>query len=406
MAPPERKANGQGGGGPHPAGRGPAGAAHPGPAAPQAQDGNLAGIDRVEPAAGPAALPPAKGDSHLGGRTPDDTEPPADALLVVKGLRTHFPIKKGALLGRQIGVVRAVDGVSFHLKKGETLGLVGESGCGKTTTGRTILRLIEPTEGSAHYQGRDIFKMEKSDLRKLRRKAQIVFQDPYSSLNPRMTVGDMLREVLQIHGLARGAAATKRIAELLSLVGLLPEHAVRYPHEFSGGQRQRLGIARALAVEPEMIVCDEPVSALDVSVQAQVINLLQDLQDELGLTYLFIAHDLSVVEHISDRVAVMYLGRIVELTDAQTLYKNPLMPYTQALLSAVPIPDPRQRRERIILQGDVPSPAKPPPGCPFHPRCHHPLKDADCAKHVPPLADKGGGHFVACIKVPASAAAG
>jgi oligopeptide/dipeptide ABC transporter ATP-binding protein len=247
--------------------------------------------------------------------------------------------------------------------------------------------------------------MEKADLRRLRRHAQIVFQDPYSSLNPRMTVGDMLREVLQIHGLAKGAAASARIAELLSLVGLLAEHAVRYPHEFSGGQRQRLGIARALAVEPEMIVCDEPVSALDVSVQAQVINLLQDLQDELGLTYLFIAHDLSVVEHISDRVAVMYLGRIVELTDSKTLYQNPLMPYTQALLSAVPIPDPRQRKGRIILQGDVPSPAKPPPGCPFHPRCQHPLKDADCAKHVPPLADKGGGHFVACIKVPASARA-
>jgi oligopeptide/dipeptide ABC transporter ATP-binding protein len=389
MAPPERRVNGQGSGGSR-------------PAPPRAQDGKLTHIDRIEPPVG--VLPPAKGDSHLGGRTPDDMEPPADALLVVKGLRTHFPIKKGALLGRQVGVVRAVDGVSFHLRKGETLGLVGESGCGKTTTGRTILRLIEPTEGSAHYEGRDIFKMSKEDLRRLRRHAQIVFQDPYSSLNPRMTVGDMLREVLQIHRLAKGPAATKRISELLSLVGLLPEHAVRYPHEFSGGQRQRLGIARALAVEPEMIVCDEPVSALDVSVQAQVINLLQDLQDEFGLTYLFIAHDLSVVEHISDRVAVMYLGRIVELTDAQTLYKNPLMPYTQALLSAVPIPDPRQRRERIILQGDVPSPANPPPGCPFHPRCHHPLKDADCAKILPPLADKGGGHFVACIKVPANAA--
>jgi oligopeptide/dipeptide ABC transporter ATP-binding protein len=334
------------------------------------------------------------------GATPDDVPPPPDALLVVRSLRTHFPIRKGALLGRQVGVVRAVDGVSFTLRKGETLGLVGESGCGKTTTGRTILRLIEPTEGSAIYRGRNIFEMEKPELRRLRRQAQIVFQDPYSSLNPRMTVGDMLREVLQVHGLAKGAAATKRISELLSLVGLLPEHAVRYPHEFSGGQRQRLGIARALAVEPEMIVCDEPVSALDVSVQAQVINLLQDLQDELGLTYLFIAHDLSVVEHISDRVAVMYLGKIVELTDAETLYRNPLMPYTQALLSAVPIPDPRQRRQRIILQGDVPSPAAPPPGCPFHPRCQHPLKDADCAKVVPPLADKGGGHYVACIKVP------
>jgi oligopeptide transport system ATP-binding protein len=366
----------------------------------QAGDGHRLGVERIEPPVGAATLPPAKGDSDLGGRTPDDVEPPADALVVVRGLKTHFPIRKGALLGRQVGAVKAVDGVSFHLRKGETLGLVGESGCGKTTTGRTILRLVEPTEGSAFFAGRNVFDMDRGELRRLRRKAQIVFQDPYSSLNPRMTVGDMLREVLHVHKLAKGAAATKRTAELLDLVGLRPEHAVRYPHEFSGGQRQRLGIARALAVEPELIVCDEPVSALDVSVQAQVINLLQDLQDELGLTYLFIAHDLSVVEHISDRVAVMYLGRIVELTDAETLYRNPLMPYTQALLSAAPIPDPRQRRARIILQGDVPSPANPPPGCPFHPRCHHPLKDADCATVVPPLADKGGEHYVACIKVP------
>jgi oligopeptide/dipeptide ABC transporter ATP-binding protein len=367
------------------------------------QDGNRSGDRAVaDPTVvvGAAALPPAKGDSDLRGTTPDQIAPPNDALLVVRGLRTHFPIRKGALLGRQVGVVKAVDGVSFYLRKGETLGLVGESGCGKTTTGRTILRLVEPTEGSATFEGHDIFEMNRADLRRLRRRAQIVFQDPYSSLNPRMTVGAMLREVLLVHGLAKGDGASKRIAQLLDLVGLRPESAVRYPHEFSGGQRQRIGIARALAVEPELIVCDEPVSALDVSVQAQVINLLQDLQDQLGLTYLFIAHDLSVVEHISDRVAVMYLGRIVELTDAKTLYKNPLMPYTQALLSAVPIPDPRQRRERIILKGDVPSPAAPPPGCPFHPRCHHPLKDADCAKIVPPLADKGNNHFVACIKVP------
>ncbi|HEX2190146.1 MAG TPA: ABC transporter ATP-binding protein [Longimicrobiaceae bacterium] len=347
-------------------------------------------------------LPPAKGDSDLRGRTPDDMEPPADALLVVRGLKKYFPIRKG-FFNRHVGDVKAVDGVSFFLRKGETLGVVGESGCGKSTTGRAILRLIDATAGRAEFAGRNIFEMEKDELRKLRRRAQIVFQDPFSSLNPRMTIAEMLREVLGIHGLAKGKAAADRIAELLRIVGLRPEHAVRYPHEFSGGQRQRIGIARALAVEPELIVCDEPVSALDVSVQPQVINLLQDLQRQFGLTYMFIAHDLSVVEHISDRVAVMYLGRIVELADARALYRNPLMPYTQALLSAVPVPDPTQKRERIVLQGDVPSPANPPSGCPFHPRCQHPLKDADCAKIVPPLADKGGGHFAACIKVPLGA---
>jgi oligopeptide/dipeptide ABC transporter ATP-binding protein len=348
------------------------------------------------------ALPPAKGDSDLRGQTPDEMEPPPDALLAVKGLKKYFPIRKG-LFNRHVGDVKAVDGVSFFLRKGETLGMVGESGCGKSTTGRAILRLIEPTGGSAVFDGRNIFDMGKDELRRMRRRVQIVFQDPYSSLNPRMTIADMLREVLAIHRIATGQKANDRIAELLRVVGLRPEHAVRYPHEFSGGQRQRLGIARALAVEPELIVCDEPVSALDVSVQAQVINLLQDLQNQFGLSFLFIAHDLSVVEHISDRVAVMYLGRIVELADADELYRNPLMPYTQALLSAVPIPDPRIRRERIVLQGDVPSPANPPSGCPFHPRCHHPLKDADCARIVPPLADKGGGHFAACIKVPLGA---
>ena len=347
-------------------------------------------------------LPPAKGDSDLRGETPDDMEPPPDALLVVRGLKKYFPIKKG-FFNRHVGDVKAVDGVSFFLRKGETLGIVGESGCGKSTMGRSILRLIEPTAGMASFEGRNIFEMDKGELRRMRRRVQIVFQDPYSSLNPRMTIADMLREVLTIHKIATGQKANDRIAELLRIVGLRPEHAIRYPHEFSGGQRQRLGIARALAVEPELIVCDEPVSALDVSVQAQVINLLQDLQRQFGLSFLFIAHDLSVVEHISDRVAVMYLGRIVELADSDELYRNPLMPYTQALLSAVPIPDPRIRRERIVLQGDVPSPANPPSGCPFHPRCHHPLKDADCAKIVPPLADKGGGHFAACIKVPLGA---
>lgn len=365
-------------------------------------DGALLDVDRKPESPERRDLPPAKGDSDLRGQTPDDMETPPDALLAVRGLKQYFPIRKG-FFNRVVGHVKAVDGVSFFVKRGETLGLVGESGCGKSTTGKTILRLQEATEGRAEFDGRNIFEMGKDELRTMRRKAQIVFQDPFSSLNPRMTIGETLREVLTVHGLAKGQKATDRIAELLSTVGLRPDQAVRYPHEFSGGQRQRIGIARALAVEPELIVCDEPVSALDVSVQAQVINLLQDLQKKFGLSYLFIAHDLSVVEHISDRVAVMYLGRIVELADSDELYLNPLMPYTQALLSAVPVPDPRVKRERIMLEGDVPSPSNPPSGCPFHPRCQHPLKDADCAKIVPPLADKGGGHFAACIKVPLGA---
>jgi oligopeptide/dipeptide ABC transporter ATP-binding protein len=323
------------------------------------------------------------------------TEP----LVSVRNLRKEFPIRKG-VLSRQVGAVKAVNDVSFDVARGETLGVVGESGCGKTTTGRTILRLIEPTSGEIRFEGRDVKSMGRSELRALRREMQIIFQDPVSSLNPRMTVGAIIREGLTIHKLAEGAAADARVRQLLQEVGLRPEYSNRYPHEFSGGQRQRIGIARALSVEPKFIVCDEPVSALDVSVQAQVINLLEDLQRDHELTYMFIAHDLSVVEHIADRVAVMYLGKIVELATAEDLYREPMMPYTQALLSAVPVADPHARKERIILQGDVPSPANPPSGCVFHPRCHHPAKDAACASIVPPLEEKTPGHFAACIKQP------
>jgi oligopeptide/dipeptide ABC transporter ATP-binding protein len=318
-------------------------------------------------------------------------------LLSVRDLKKHYPITRG-LFGRQVGAVRAVDGVSFDVAPGETLGLVGESGCGKTTTGRAILRLIEPTAGAVRFDGVDVLAQGARELRAMRRHLQIVFQDPFSSLNPRMTVGATIREGLTIHGLAEGAAADARVRALLDEVGLRPEYASRYPHEFSGGQRQRIGIARALAVEPKLIVCDEPVSALDVSVQAQVVNLLQDLQKQRGLAYLFIAHDLSVVEHMADRVAVMYLGRIVELATSEALYREPLMPYTQALLSAIPVPSPGAARQRIVLAGDVPSPANPPSGCVFHPRCHHPAKDAACARLVPPLEEKAPGHWAACIK--------
>ena len=327
------------------------------------------------------------------------TEP----LVSVRNLRKEFPIRKG-VLSRQVGAVKAVNDVSFDVARGETLGVVGESGCGKTTTGRAILRLIEPTSGEIRFEGRDVRSMGTSELRALRREMQIIFQDPVSSLNPRMAVGAIIREGLTIHKLAEGAAADARVRQLLQEVGLRPEYSNRYPHEFSGGQRQRIGIARALSVEPKFIVCDEPVSALDVSVQAQVINLLEDLQRDHDLTYMFIAHDLSVVEHIADRVAVMYLGKIVELATADDLYSDPLMPYTQALLSAVPIADPHARKERIILEGDVPSPANPPPGCVFHPRCHHPAKDAACAAIVPPLEEKTPGHFAACIKQPPTTA--
>lgn len=327
------------------------------------------------------------------------TRTDASPLLSVRDLTRHFPIKRG-VFGRVDGAVRAVDGVTFDVAPGETLALVGESGCGKSTTGRAILRLIEPTSGSVHFDGQDVLALDASELRKLRRRMQIVFQDPFSSLNPRMSIGAIVREGLTIHHLAEGSAADNRVRQLLEEVGLRPEYATRYPHEFSGGQRQRVGIARALSVEPSFIVCDEPVSALDVSVQAQVVNLLQDLQRERGLAYLFIAHDLSVVEHIADRVAVMYLGHVVELAPVEKLYSEPIMPYTQALLSAVPAPEPGVKRERILLAGDVPSPANPPSGCVFHPRCQHPARDAACAKIVPPLEEKAPGHWAACIKQP------
>ena len=316
-------------------------------------------------------------------------------LLKVENLVKHFPIQ-GGLLGRTVEKVHAVDGVSFTLDAGETLGLVGESGCGKSTTGRCILRLIEPTSGTVTFEGKDVTAMDKPALRAMARDMQIIFQDPYASLNPRMTVGAIVGEALTIHKLAANARAYEdRIVELLETVGLAADHMRRFPHEFSGGQRQRIGIARALAVNPKLIVCDEAVSALDVSIQAQVINLLEDLQQQFGLTYLFIAHDLSVVEHISNRVAVMYLGRIVEIAPAKDLYTRPCHPYTEALLSAVPIPDPKVKRVRIRLQGDVPSPIHPPPGCHFHTRCPIAQKGW-CDVQSPVLKRAGEGHWVAC----------
>jgi oligopeptide/dipeptide ABC transporter ATP-binding protein len=317
----------------------------------------------------------------------------AEPLLEVRDLTKHFPIRHG-VFGRATGQVRAVDGISFTLAPGEVLGLVGESGCGKTTAGRCILRLIEPTSGQVRFGGREVTALGASELRHLRREMQIVFQDPYSSLNPRLTVGSMIAEPLAIHGIARGAAARDRVAELLTRVGLSPEHAPRYPHEFSGGQRQRIGIARALAVGPKLIVADEPVSALDVSIQAQIVNLLRDLQRTMGLTYLFIAHDLSVVEHLSNRVAVMYLGQIVELAPSAPLYRGPRHPYTVALLSAIPVPDPKRRRRRVMLGGDVPSPAQPPTGCRFHPRCFM-ARDV-CRTEAPALREVSPGHWSAC----------
>jgi oligopeptide transport system ATP-binding protein len=315
-------------------------------------------------------------------------------LLRVENLKVHFPLRQG-MFRRSPDVVRAVDGVSFSIDVGETVGLVGESGCGKTTLGRAVIKLIEPTAGHILFEGESLDGLDGRRLRALRRRFQMIFQDPYGSLDPRMTVEEILGEALDIHGLAPTRAAREaRIATLLRDVGLDPSYDVRYPHEFSGGQRQRIGIARALAVEPQLIVCDEPVSALDVSVQAQIINLLQDLQAEHGMAYLFVAHDLAVVEHISDRILVMYLGRIVEAGDAQGVCQTPRHPYTQALISAVPVVDPASRTKRIVLQGDVPSPIHPPTGCPFHPRC--PVAEARCKTDVPPLREVAPGRQAAC----------
>ena len=332
---------------------------------------------------GPATAAPRAGDGEV--------------LLEVRDLVKHFSVG-GGMFGGRAGTVRAVDGISFSLRRGETLGLVGESGCGKTTTGRCILQLERPTSGQVIFEGRDLGTLSDTDLRPMRRRMQVIFQDPYASLNPRMTVGQILAEPLAVHGVVPDRQRRRdRVRDLLSRVGLLPQHADRYPHQLSGGQRQRVGIARALAVEPSLIVCDEPVSALDVSIQAQIINLLEDLQSELGLTYLFIAHDLAVVRHISDRVAVMYLGKMVEIADRRELYDKPLHPYTKALLAAVPIPDPVIEAQRVhsVLVGEVPSPLNPPSGCVFHPRC--PIAIDRCRGEVPPLREVTPSHWAACL---------
>ncbi len=329
--------------------------------------------------------------------------PSGDVLMQVRDAKMYFPVTSGIILQRKIADVKAVDGVTFSVRRGETLGLVGESGCGKTTLGRMVLLLYKPTAGSIHFDGQDLTKMRSGDIRRMRRRMQMIFQDPYASLNPRMTVGSIIAEPITIHGLAKSRQERRdRVQELMRVVGLNPYYANRYPHEFSGGQRQRIGIARALAVQPAFIVADEPVSALDVSIQAQIINLLEDLQAQFGLTYLFIAHDLSVVRHISNRVCVMYLGKMMELTNRLELYERPLHPYTKALMSAVPIPDPavEAQRERIILHGDVPSPMHPPAGCVFHTRC--PIAIDECKRVVPEWRNVGTAHeehWVACIRV-------
>jgi len=328
--------------------------------------------------------------------TTEKTNGTGKDMVVVKDLVKHFPVR-GGVLKRIIDWVQAVDGVSFTIREGETLGLVGESGCGKSTVGRTILNLLEPTAGSVEFDGVKVFELEKREMKAIRRRMQIIFQDPYASLNPRRPVSDSIMAGLNIHKIGTSQSRTDRVMELLNKVGLEDYHAHRYPHEFSGGQRQRIGIARAIALLPDFIVCDEPVSALDVSIQSQVLNLLQDLQEEFGLTYLFIAHNLSVVEHISNRVAVMYLGKIVELSPREELFKNPLHPYTQALMSAIPIPKPNLERERIILQGEVPSPLNPPPGCRFHPRC--PIAVDRCSVDEPKFMESATEHWVACFQV-------
>ena len=319
-----------------------------------------------------------------------------EVLLSVRDLNKHFPIKSGIIFKKSSAYVHAVDGVSFDIYKGETLGLVGESGCGKSTTGRTILRLFKPTSGNVYFEGKDLATLSGNELRTMRKDLQMIFQDPYASLNPRMTVRQIIGEPMEIHNTYRGEEQLNRVKRLLELVGLNPAFVNRYPHEFSGGQRQRIGIARALALEPKLIVCDEPISALDVSIQAQVVNLLEDLQKEMGLTYLFIAHDLSMVRHISNRIAVMYLGIIIELAERNELYLNPLHPYSQALLSAVPYPDPEieEKRKRIILEGDVPSPVNPPSGCRFRTRCR--FAKEICAQERPEFKEVKPGHFVAC----------